>query len=155
MSAPESQEKSSPKPGTFKKGSGAEKDSRIAHGGKREGAGRKPDWYKRECERLIRSNRLLERLGKLAAGKAIEVQTTQWVDGKKKKDGTPGPKVQKLITERHAAKFDTQIYAVDKLMERAWGKPRQEIEHIGGALEIDIVGLIQKAEEERGLRRPG
>lgn len=120
-------------------------------GGPRPGSGRPPNWYKRECEKLIQKHGLLPRLAKMGAGHAIPIQTTVWEDGKKRKDGTTGPKKQKLVTERHAAKFDTQIYATDKLMERAWGKPRQEIEH-SGSVEIDIVALVQKAEAERGLR---
>jgi hypothetical protein len=52
------------KPGTFEKGNKL--------GGKRENAGRPPDWLRTKCQKLLEKHKLIEFVAKVAAGEDID-----------------------------------------------------------------------------------
>jgi len=52
------------KPGTFKKG--------VKNGGPREGSGRPPDWLKAKCQAILKKEKLIEFVGKVAKGDDID-----------------------------------------------------------------------------------
>lgn len=119
-----------------------EKGHKLAKGGARKGAGRKPNWYKALAEKLIREKKLLPRLADMAAGAPIVKKQIIVGEGKD----------AKRITLKSAADAGTQVYAADKLFDRAWGKAAQEVQHTGKE-GVDIFDLIRRAEDERGLPR--
>lgn len=104
-------------------------------GGKRKGAGRLMGWQKELCDKLIYDRKLIPRLAEAAEGKEIFSKTD--IFGRKR-----------LV----AADPGIQVMAVEKLMDRAWGKATAEVKHSG--LEgINILAFIQQAEIERGLQK--
>lgn len=117
----------------FKKGKGKDKDPRIAPGGARKGAGRKPDWFKEEMQRL-----------------ATTVYAIQFLE-----DCISGKDVDEYITDQgecipHRAKADTRIRAWEAVADRGFGRPTQQV-HQTGTNGVNIFQLIREAEEERGL----
>lgn len=99
------------------------------NGGKRKGAGRKPDWLKAKCQALIDKHKLLDLVANVAAGKEQE----PYVD----KDGqvTMVP-----VSWMHRLK------AFDLLMERGFGKAVQAVDlgnSDGTPLSIQIMNYAQ------------
>lgn len=82
------------------------------HGGRRDGSGRKPDWLKERCKKLIDSKKLLEYVARVAAGEETEDRTT--------KDGD----VFQVGVSTH-----DRLTAFSLLMDRGFGKPIQALEH--------------------------
>lgn len=84
------------------------------HGGKRKGAGRRPDWLKKKCCDLVDKNKLVEFLSRVAdgsesfmaldkLGRAVEI----------------GPEIK------------DRLRAVEMLLDRGFGKAIQGVEHSG------------------------
>lgn len=88
--------------------------NKQASGGKRENAGRKPDWLKEKCQKIVDRIKVLEFLGDVVEGKDVE----QIVNDVGETLRVPPP-----IRER--------IKASEILLERAYGKVKQELEHSG------------------------
>jgi hypothetical protein len=99
--------------------------AKPAPGGARKGAGRKPDWFKSECARILDKHNLLEFIGRVAAG----IESEQHLD----KEG--------VIYELRP-KISDRIKATEFLSDRANGKPTQALElggEGGGPLTVQIV----------------
>lgn len=88
------------------------------HGGKREGAGRKPDWLKTKCAGLVDRNKLLEFVARVASGE--ETQTVVIKSGP-----------QNSSTEEIPCDTKDRLHAVEMLLERGYGKPAQALEMSG------------------------
>lgn len=84
------------------------------NGGKREGAGRKPDWLKAKCAELIDRKKLLDYVARVAAGEETESRMT--------KDGD--------LFDVPCSTHD-RLHAFELLMERGFGKPVQGVELSG------------------------
>lgn len=94
----------------FKKGqSGNPKGSKPGSG-----VGRKPDWLKEKCRKIIGDAKLVEFLGKVAGG----ANTEQVVTDQGETLSVPAP-----IKDR--------LRAVEMLLDRGYGKASQPIEHSG------------------------
>lgn len=99
------------------------------NGGKREGAGRKPDWLKLRCQKLIDRHKLLDYLARVAAGKETEQRST--------KDGA--------VTVEVSA--HDRLHALEMLLDRGFGKASQPMMHdVGGTLEE----LLSKSWSDNG-----
>lgn len=85
-----------------------------AHGGKRDGSGRKPDWLKEKCKKLIDKHKLLEYVARVAAGEETEDRAD--------KEGNAYT-VGVSTTDR--------LHAFDLLMQRGFGKAIQAVEVSG------------------------
>jgi hypothetical protein len=83
------------------------------HGGKREGAGRKPDWLKEKCKKLIDRKKLLDYLARVAAGEETEERATKYG----------------AVTV--AVSAHDRMHAIELLMDRGFGKALQAVEHSG------------------------
>lgn len=106
-----------------------------APGGKRKGAGRYMNWQKELCEKLIYDRKLIPRLADCADGKEIFT----FVDKQGVKHDVP-------------ADAAVQVMATDRLMDRAWGKARQEMEVKGAVWNLtDLLAMALSARQERGL----
>lgn len=88
----------------FKKG------HKLAKGGKREGAGRKPDWLREKCQNIVSDKKIIERLAQIAAGELVDTTTT--IDGRL----IPVP-----------APMAAQVKAAAELLDRGFGKSVQTI----------------------------
>lgn len=84
------------------------------HGGKREGAGAKPNWLKEKCQELVESNGLLEFLVQVATGVDVEQAV-----------GSEGEVI------RVPASVRDRIKATELLLDRGFGKVPQALEHSG------------------------
>lgn len=84
------------------------------HGGKREGAGRKPDWFKEKCAALASHEDVLDFLGRVVRGDPIEEKVLN--------KGSTNP-----ISVMVSASVDSRIHAWEKLCDRGFGKPTQEL----------------------------
>jgi len=113
----------------FKKGP----DPRRAKGGAREGAGRKPDWFKEKMQELATTVTAVKFLQDCIEGEAVDEFITA--------QGECIP---------HRAKADTRVRAWEAVADRGFGKPTQAIHQTGNA-GVNIFQLIREAEEERGL----
>lgn len=92
-------------------------------GGARKGAGRKPDWLRSECARIIDQHKLLEFVGRVASGQETEAHVTKEGD----------------VVEV-APKISDRLKAVEFLTDRAHGKPAQAVEHSGQvAMPITVI----------------
>lgn len=81
-----------------------------ANGGARKGAGRKPEWLKEKCQKLLEDNKLYEFLSDVAKGETFTMPGGE--------DGTilsPAP-----IRDR--------LKAVEIIMDRAFGKSIQPVD---------------------------
>lgn len=110
-----------------------EKGNKLAKGGARPGAGRKPDWFKEEMQKLATTDKAVKFL----------------------KDCIEGEDVDEFITDQgecipHRAKADTRIRAWEAVADRGFGRPTQQV-HQTGTQGINLFQLIREAEEERGL----
>lgn len=83
-----------------------EKGHKFAKGGKREGAGRQPDWFRKRCAEIVEKKKLVEFIGRVAAGEEVE--------SKLSKDGD----VVELPVSIH-----DRLYASEMLFDRGFGKP--------------------------------
>lgn len=104
--------------------------AKPARGGFRKNAGRKPDWFKAECARIMDKHKLLEFMGRVAAGEETELH----FDAMRNVHEIP-------------AKMSDRIKAVEFLADRAHGKPAQAVElggKDGGPLTVTVVSY-QKA----------
>jgi hypothetical protein len=104
--------------------------AKPAPGGARKGAGRKPDWFKAECARILDQHKLLEFMGRVASGQETETH----IDAMRNVHEIP-------------AKMSDRIKAVEFLADRAHGKPAQAVEvsgEGGGPLTVTVVSY-QKA----------
>lgn len=102
-------------------------------GGKREGAGRKPDEFKAKCAELASNAKFL-----------------RWAE-----DVLTGEKVEFAVDKLGAvvpipADVNQRTYLWEKLAAYGYGKPAQAI-NLGGNVRIGFLDLIGKAERERGL----
>lgn len=88
--------------------------AKPARGGARKGAGRKPDWLRSECARIIDQHKLLEFVGRVASGDETETHVT--------KDGD---------VVDVAPRISDRLKAVEFLTDRAHGKPMQAVEVAG------------------------
>lgn len=99
-------------------------DPNIAPGGKRQGAGRKPDWFKQACLGIIRKASLVRLLGEIAQGSAVQKIKTQ--DGKESEI-----KVSAEIRDR--------LKAMEMLFDRGLGKVPQPLSgEDGGPLTVNV-----------------
>jgi protease II len=92
-----------------------------AHGGKRAGSGRKPDWLKTKCADLVDRNKLLEFVASVANGDETETHYD--------KEGN---------AYEGAATIKDRLHAVEMLLERGYGKPAQSVE-LSGAGGVPLV----------------
>lgn len=88
------------------------------HGGKREGAGRKPDWLRDQCKKLVDRHQLLEFLANVAAG----IETQQVVV----KSGPHNSDIEEIPCDTK-----DRLHAVEMLLDRGYGKAPQSIEMSG------------------------
>lgn len=92
-----------------------QKGHKLAKGGSRDTSGRPLAWVREYCKELISNHRLLPRLAQIASGEKIFEK----------------PVVIKNGDESHiemvssAAEPHTQLYAIEKLMDRAYGKVKE------------------------------
>lgn len=104
------------------------------HGGKRDNAGRPPDWLKEKCKSLIDKNNLLEFVSRVANGE--ERQTVVVKNGP-----------NESFTEEIPCDTKDRLRAVEMLLDRGFGKPAQALE-VGGAdggpLTIQVVQYAVK-----------
>ncbi len=98
--------------------------NRFGRGGARQGAGR-PASMRTKLKRLA-----------IAAAEGEAEKSLQFV-------------VQ--VRDNGSASFTARLEAAKIVMDRVWGKPRQTNEIKGGVVEVDIVDLVQRAEQARGL----
>lgn len=94
-------------------------------GGKRPGAGRKPDWLRAKCAAIIDQHELIDFVGRVAAGEETEQHMTKEGDVI---DVAPPMRVR--------------LDAVEFLCDRAHGKPQQAVEltgRDGGPISWNIV----------------
>lgn len=83
-----------------------EKGNKLGSGGRREGAGRQPDWFRKRCAEIIEKKKLVEFVGRVAAGEEVEHKVT--------KDGD--------IVEVAVSAHD-RLMACEMLFDRGFGKP--------------------------------
>jgi hypothetical protein len=100
------------------------------HGGRRPGAGRPLDWLKEQTRDIIRKDKLVERLAKIASGQDIEQPISNG-----EVISVPAP-----VAEQRKAILD--------LIERGFGKPEQTVE-----MNLNAEGERPSAEELVELRR--
>lgn len=91
------------------------------HGGKREGAGRKPDWLKTKCASLVDKHKLLEYLARVAAGEETEQRVVVVREG-----NSAHTEIEEVKCSPH-----DRMHAIEMLLERGYGKPVQGVE-VGG-----------------------
>lgn len=84
------------------------------HGGKRDGAGRNPDWLRAKCDEIIEKYDLMAFLGKVAGGENVEQVVTD------QGETLPVP-----------ASVKDRLRAAEMLLDRRYGKPTQSLEHSG------------------------
>lgn len=87
-------------------------------GGKRKGAGRKPDWFKEKCRKIATSDKVLKFLQSVVEGEPIEEKRTLLPSGQ-------------TIKVMESASVDARVKAWNALMDRGFGKPEQELQHTG------------------------
>jgi hypothetical protein len=75
-------------------------------------SGRKPDWLKEFCRKIVDEKKLIPRLAKIAAGEPID-QVINRETGEEL--CVPAP-------------IDAQIKAINQLLDRGWGKSVQAVE---------------------------
>lgn len=103
----------------FKKGH----DTNRAKGGKREGAGRSPDWLREKCRAIFEKNKLADFMGDVAMGKEFPQLATG--------EGEVLP-LPPSIKDRRAA--------VEWLADRGFGKVTQPVSgEDGGPITIKVV----------------
>lgn len=115
-----------------------EKGHKLARGGARKGAGRKPSWFKQVCEEQLAKNKIagIKLVGEISRGSAVVEKVFQHEGDIIRADTKPSP---------------TDIIAANEfLRDSSFGRPTQAIEH-GGEIGVDIFDLIKRAEKERGL----
>lgn len=88
-------------------------------GGKREGAGRKPDWLKEKCRKLVDRKKLLEYVARVAAGEETERVVIRL-------PGNGGSDVEEV-----PCSTKDRLHAFELLMDRGFGKAIQAVEHSG------------------------
>lgn len=91
-------------------------------GTKNNGGGRPPDWLKKKCQDIIQKNKLIEWLGKVAAGADVDQQIN--LNGE-------CLKIPASVKDR--------LKAIEMLQDRGWGKPTQEIESSSFQEIIDLM----------------
>lgn len=91
------------RPGTFKKG-------QQGLGGKRDGAGRPPDWLQDKCKSLLDKHKLIDFVAGVASGEEVERSVTQF--GK---------------VFYHVAGVKERLRAVEMLKDWAYGKSPQNV----------------------------
>lgn len=84
------------------------------HGGKRDGAGRKPNWLKERCQEIVERDKILEFLASVANGADVE----QAVGGEGEVIRVP-------------AAVRDRIKAAELLLDRGFGKAPQSMEVTG------------------------
>lgn len=116
------------------------RDDQRGKGGKREGSGRKPDWLKQKCQSIIDRKKIMEYLGRVAAGEETEQQVVVVRDGKDSH------------TEIEEVKCSTRdrLHAIDMLLERGFGKAPQGLQLTGAdggpvSWTINVVGVSASA----------
>lgn len=87
-------------------------------GGKRPGAGRKPDWFKKKCQKIATSDKVLKFLQSVVEGEPIEAKQKVLRNGEVK-------------TVWESASVESRVKAWTALMDRGFGKPEQPVEHSG------------------------
>lgn len=102
------------------------KGQKFSNGGARPGAGRPTDWLRTECEKLVRKNQLIKFMSDVAEGKEVNTFITE--EGEK----IPCP-----------ASIKDRITATTFLVDRAFGKPKESIEHSGSVSIEQILGDSQ------------
>lgn len=116
----------------FQMGNGLLKSgAKPARGGKRKGAGRKPDWLKAKCANLIDRHKLIHFIVAVANGTETEPHVT--------KDGE--------VIEC-AASIHDRLRAVDMLLDRGYGKPMQSTT-IDGSLTVKTEQLAEDLRDAR------
>jgi hypothetical protein len=80
-----------------------------ARGGRRPGAGRKPDWLKVECQKIIEREKLIQFLGDVAAGRVMDNKVNNGV-----------------VIKVPASLADRRACAVE-LLDRGFGKAIQTV----------------------------
>lgn len=93
-----------------------------APGGRRDNSGRKPDWLKEKCRKLVSEKNLVGFLAKVASGENFE----QVINSEGDILPLPAP-----LKER--------LKAVEILLDRGFGKVPQALEHTGEITQRRIV----------------
>lgn len=107
-----------PKPKKSQSKSDLRNGVKRANGGRREGAGRKPDWLKLTCQKILDKDKLLQYLAGVAAGREIEQQVVVVRDGRDSHT--------EVVDVRCSTK--DRLRALEMILERGWGKPAQPVE---------------------------
>lgn len=109
------------------------KGNKFGKGGYRPGAGDKPKWWKEKAEKIIRTSAGLQMLEDAINGKPVDVFITQ-----------AGEEIP--IQAKYKDRKDTFF----ELVDHVFGKPGMGIQLENGD-KVNIVTIVQKAEEERGI----
>lgn len=110
--------------------------NKHAPGGRREGAGCKPEWFKAKCREICGSKKAMQFMTDVVEGKAIEEKTLF-------SDGT---ETIAHVTPNAA----TRIKAWESLRDTGHGRP-DVTTHITGTVGVNLVDIIKQARGERGL----
>jgi len=118
--------------GQFKKGNPG------GPGGPREGAGRKPNWFKKLCEQELAKDKAkgARLVGKISRNE-LEFERVFNHEGK-------------VVRAKIGGTAAEIIAANEFLRDSSMGKPTQAIQHLDMD-GVDLLSLVRKAEEERGL----
>ena len=115
-----------------------EKGHKFAKGGKRAGAGRKPNWFKELCAEELEKNKAagIQLIGKIYRGEAdIEHASVSF-----------GQVVKYTLKPSAQDSIAAGVF----LRDSSEGRPAQAV-NLGGKVSLDIFDIIRRAEEERGL----
>ena len=87
----------------------------ITPGGKRNGAGRKPDWFKEKCASILERKKLIDFVGRVASGEETEQKVVVVRDGNE----------AHTEVEEVRASIHDRLYAFEMLANWGVGKPAQ------------------------------
>jgi hypothetical protein len=110
-------------------------------GGYRANAGRKPNWFKEKCSKILIKKSLVEFVGRVAAGEETEQRVTIVRDGSE---------AHTEVVEVKASIHD-RLYAFEMLANWGVGKPQQSMELSGSMTLSGFVSALRGERKRRGL----
>lgn len=92
--------------------------AKPAHGGRRPNSGRKPDWLKERCKKLIDRKQLLNYVARVASGEETEQQVVTMREGTSTRF--------EVVDVKCSTK--DRLHAIEILLERSFGKAPQAVQ---------------------------